>query len=304
MRRDEYTDISDAELKKIDPFFEVYNAILNDCHCIYKYHATETKLNMIEDCNNLSINDYMDREILVSYLAKIVGISCVSPMRVKYNDYYGLLEEDYNKEGYLAISGYEILEAYLNHLLETRKVLLREIDSQSKYIAENLNNLVSIQKALTYYFRNEEDSEEIVNDLFSEIVRRFAFDFITLQKDRGPGNWAILVGKGKYPRMTLMYDNEEAFVEKASYQMKVNSRYETNVGIITSLFEHLHDDYINIFMEVINTLTEDKFLYALERMELERGKLPSKAKEQIIKMFHKHYLETKTLLCQRAKKKC
>ena len=96
MRRDEYTDISDAELKKIDPFFEVYNAIFNDCHCIYKYHATETKLNMIEDCNNLSINDYMDREILVSYLAKIVGISCVSPMRVKYNDYYGLLEEDYN----------------------------------------------------------------------------------------------------------------------------------------------------------------------------------------------------------------
>ena len=304
MRKDTYMNIDDAELKQIDSCFQVYNVILDDRHCIFKYNANMDKLNTIEDYHNLTINDYIDREILVSYLARMVGISCVTPVRAEYKGHYGILEEDYNQKGYIAYSGYEILEEYLNYLDRNHNAFVRPTDNKTAYIAEHMNNLDMIYKALDYFFRNDPDKDEYLDELFSEFVKRFAFDYITMQKDRGPGNWAVLVGQGKEPKLSMMYDNEEALIEHGDYQMKVKSMSETKVGIITSLYNNLHEDYINIFKNLVNELNEEKFLYALSRMELERGELPKKAKEQIIKSFHKHYQETKSLLCQKKKNMC
>lgn len=285
----DFIDISNHQLDKMDNLFEVYKYEDDGDNKVFKYNVSFDKLIFPDEADNLTPLDYMYREILISYLARYANINCVKPRFAKYNDRYGIIEENFIEDGCTKLNGADIMQEYVDHLISENKISL-ENETKEFYIISKMNTLDSIKKSLYYHFRNDEDCDEIVEELFEELVKRFAFDYVTLQTDRSLANWSILESPGKFPKLSKMYDNERAFMSNG-YDMKVLNPDENVRTMITNLCS-MGSKYFDIFTDVINHINPDILIAAIFRMELECGEIDEKVKDIVIKSFMDKYETT------------
>lgn len=278
----------------------IYNVILSNNE---EYYFKDFSLIEKENIYN---------ELLSSYLAKQVGIRCVNSKvasinnsNKKYNEKIGLLEESYLEQGYKSYVGYDIMENYLDYLIENNiisideKYLNGEL-SKTDYMSLNMNNLKCIYDSLKYFFKEYENSDELVEEIFTEIIKRFSFDYITMQGDRSLNNWSILVGVNKHPKLAKMYDNEYAFSFEYTPEQKVINQNENTNEILENFFNNEFfnktfsskkiKEFHNIFIEVYKNLTPDTFFELLVRMEYINGEFESvRYKNDLIEKYEQNY---------------
>lgn len=142
-------------------------------------------------------------ELLNERLAAHCGLSAIESKIFKYkkdSNIYGIISEDYRKFGYETIGGKDIVYKLLK---ETKYNVEDDSELENIDINFNINSLPVIYQALNYFFYNKVSEGNInysslkasstVNIIFYELIRRYIFSYLTMQKDFHLDNWEILL---------------------------------------------------------------------------------------------------------------
>lgn len=281
-------DISNSQLKRLDDAFDIYFFNDNGVNKVFKYNVTKDGLYQRDDYNNLSTLEYIYREILIGYLARMAGINSVKPKLAKHNDRYGIIEENINENEYYQVSGYSIMEDYYDYLVINGNIDRYEM-SKENYINIEMNNLITIKKALIYRYYDDVNCFDYLDDIYEEIVKRFAFDYLTMQNDRTLGNWIILEYPGKSPKLSKMFDNEECFIKSQDPAMRVTCSKDKVKDFPSLICDNFLNNEIRAFNDVLTLLDRDSIYDAIARMELECGDIPLKIKQDLINKYQINY---------------
>lgn len=164
-------------------------------------------------------------EILSSYLAEYLNIPHAEYRIASFNGQLGVVTKSIIKGKEKLILGSEIFQEFMNRYpyKEKNEILIQNklfrylydipeeflklnAYDRKRYLFNYLNNLDCIQ-SIIYNFEDidRQDKQEIINGL----VKTFLFDIITMQYDRHPNNWGIIVDKKA--RFSPLFDNSTSF---------------------------------------------------------------------------------------------
>ena len=213
-------------------------------------------------------------EILSEKVATDMGFETINSRIIKYSNdgnLYGIISQDYRLPGYDIVTGKEIIEEYL----DSRPDINRE--------EINVNSLPIIYESLNYHFHkryslhyyDEKQANNIVAKIYENIVLRYIFSFVTLQKDFHLGNWEIREGDAG-ASLTPLYDMELSFNKnfyderntsiKASTDKSLSfdedfayfyNSSEFNRNLVESMKYFLNPENIIIYLNSIPGMPED-----------------------------------------------
>ena len=176
---------------------------------------TDNYVIKISKSKELPIAFYL--ELLNERLATHCGLSTIESKIFKYkndSNIYGIISEDYRKFGYTTIGGKDIIYKFLK---EIKYNVSDDYELENINIDFNINSLPVIYQALNYFFYdkvldnginyNSLKASSSVNIIFNELVKRYVFSYITMQKDFHLDNWEILYNEHS-AYLSPMYDLE------------------------------------------------------------------------------------------------
>lgn len=294
--RKKYKKKDIISIKKNDDFYRIYHVTdKNGESFIFKD---------ISLCPN-----YIYHELLIKYLAKYVNINCVNPsvisintIGIKFSEKIGIKEESCTEDGYKLYLGYDIMDEYLDFLIKTDNTKMLEEQSspnmsRTDIMKNYMNNLKNIYEALCYFFKNNPNKNIIIEELYDELMKRFCFDYITMQDDRSLGNWGILINDEGRVKFAKMFDNEEAFNSSYVPEQKVLNCNEKKDEILDVFFNNMIPKYKDMFVNMYNELTPEVLQDMIIRMELENGKIESNIyKVELIKNYESNYRRITNIL--------
>lgn len=235
-------------------------------------------------------------ELIVSECAKLLNIDAVEYDLAIFRETEGVISKSYRKYGYIYFSGMDILYDYLidenNH--ESLKQMgcdlihLQELHTNSDK-AEYLNNLEVIWQALEYRYKKLKRNAPI-NELMEGLIKYFCLNILIGQYDAFPQNFEIGESKDNI-YLAPYYDGSQSFGKQCydprqSMSVSYEDRNTNNYRVLEEFFKISSQDYINVFMEMYNTLTVDTFLNILKNIEEKIGKsLPEMTKKRIIERY-------------------
>lgn len=252
-------------------------------------------------------------EILNERLATHCGLNPINSTVfkcIKDSNIYGIISEDYRKFDYKTISGKEIVLKFL------KEVKYNTSDIDNIDIEFNVNSLPIIYQALNYFFYNKIIDNEInynslkasstVNIIFNELIRRYVFSYITLQKDFHLDNWEILYNEHS-AYLSPMYDLELS-LDNSFYTDKYNTsmRWSRNKDIdIDQDFQDFIDyseenkNLVSNMHHILNINDLIMFMNSIENNGIIIDKIK---KEKIIACFSEHYDKIDKMLCKEKNK--
>lgn len=174
-------------------------------------------IQIVNGYSNLKYNHYLWKELkdrnhfykslIIEEMAQLSNIDVPHTELVISDCIHGELIEDYRKDGFRYISGTEILYDFFqaekdsDYLKQVIPHYLRKdyLDEMEKIqLLKYLNTLEIIWNALEFRYQKYLRKNEIVNHIMGDLSNRFAFDFLTMQRDRHASNWEV-EGSGKMP---------------------------------------------------------------------------------------------------------
>ena len=248
-------------------------------------------------------------EFVAYKLAKEVDIDVVEPFKFLKKDKIVLVSKNYVPRGFLAINGSDIMEKYLVYLMNNKLI---SIDEYNKLSADNINNLSDIWNALEYHMNNayKKVDKDIINNIMFELVKRFSFDILTLQTDRGSVNWEILEsGNISEFRLAPLFDNEYAFLGNSETNF-LKSRSSLIVGttadesndktikeVLVEFLNTSSSEFVSIFVNIFNKLDISRFNEIVDEVSKENSDISSILYINKIKqIYENNYNEIKEIL--------
>lgn len=242
-------------------------------------------------------------ELLNETLASHCGLNSINSKIFKYrkdSSIYGIISEDYRKFGYKTISGKNIVYKFLK---EIKYNVNEDYELENLDINFNINSLPVIYQALNYFFYNKVLDNEInynslkasstVNIIFNELVKRYVFSYITMQKDFHLDNWEILYNEHS-AYLSPMYDlelsmDESFYDEKYNTSMKWSKEKDIDIDKDFQNFIDYSEENKNLVANMHNILTVDDVIIFMNNIQNMGIIIDKTKKENIIKCFSEHY---------------
>ena len=269
---------------------------------------TDNYVIKISKSKELPIAFYL--ELLNERLATHCGLSTIESKIFKYkndSNIYGIISEDYRKFGYTTIGGKDIIYKFLK---EIKYNVSDDYELENINIDFNINSLPVIYQALNYFFYDKVLDNEInynslkasssVNIIFNELVKRYVFSYITMQKDFHLDNWEILYNEHS-AYLSPMYDlelsmNESFYDERFNNSMKWSREKDIGIDQDFQNFIDCSEENKNLVINMHNVLTIDDVIIFMNNIQNRGIIIDESKKEEIIKCFSEHYDKINTML--------
>lgn len=269
---------------------------------------TDNYVIKISKSKELPIAFYL--ELLNERLATHCGLSTIESKIFKYkngSNIYGIISEDYRKFGYTTIGGKDIIYKFLK---EIKYNVSDDYELENINIDFNINSLPVIYQALNYFFYDKVLDNEInynslkasssVNIIFNELVKRYVFSYITMQKDFHLDNWEILYNEHS-AYLSPMYDlelsmNESFYDERFNTSMKWSKEKDIDIDQDFQNFIDCSEENKNLVINMHNVLTIDDVIIFMNNIQNRGIIIDESKKEEIIKCFSEHYDKINTML--------
>lgn len=269
---------------------------------------TDNYVIKISKSKELPIAFYL--ELLNERLAAHCGLSTIESKIFKYkkdSNIYGIISEDYRKFGYRTIGGKDIIYKFLK---EIKYNVNDDYELENMDIDFNINSLPVIYQALNYFFYDKVLDNEInynslkasssVNIIFNELVKRYVFSYITMQKDFHLDNWEILYNEHS-AYLSPMYDlelsmNESFYDERFNTSMKWSKEKDIDIDQDFQNFIDCSEENKNLVINMHNVLTIDDVIIFMNNIQNRGIIIDESKKEEIIKCFSEHYDKINTML--------
>lgn len=237
-------------------------------------------------------------EILSEKLAKDLGIQTVESTIVEYkkeSNKYGILSSDYRRADYNIINGEEIIYEYLDDLDNNGKLYSLFGTNNYDEIFKNyyINSLGIIFEALRNHFtktiKNNSTASSITEIIYTELIKRYIFCYLTLQKDFHLKNWEIAENNyGAY--LVPMYDMELSFNNNfydnknasIKFSMSHNIDYDSDFKLFCK-----NEKNLRMVERMHNILNIENIMSHIKNI----NNMPNNLKLDIIKTFNEHYLK-------------
>ena len=269
---------------------------------------TDNYVIKISKSKELPIAFYL--ELLNERLATHCGLSTIESKIFKYkndSNIYGIISEDYRKFGYTTIGGKDIIYKFLK---EIKYNVSDDYELENINIDFNINSLPVIYQALNYFFYDKVLDNEInynslkasssVNIIFNELVKRYVFSYITMQKDFHLDNWEILYNEHS-AYLSPMYDlelsmNESFYDERFNTSMKWSREKDIGIDQDFQNFIDCSEENKNLVINMHNVLTIDDVIIFMNNIQNRGIIIDESKKEEIIKCFSEHNDKINTML--------
>lgn len=284
MKNKEYIYILPSKervLVKVEPLMDAHMNVIgyymhtDNKEYFFKYTQPENKKD--KDHRNIRY-----QSLLIQKMAQQMGIPFPHTDLALFGGREGELQENFHKPNYQYIQGSKILKEYLDFnisMSQMEKIIpnydklyhYENADSEFDYnkrldaVLLKLNNLPDIWNALELHFRKYPNKQQIVGEMMNSLANRFAFDFITMQRDRGDYNWEIEENEKEHQaHLTMLYDCNRSFYYP-SFQvlmnpvdnMKANNEYDKlEYYLKVSLEEFCHYFYMMFDLFTPDKITE------------------------------------------------
>jgi len=234
-------------------------------------------------------------ELLAYEIATFLGIKATNYDLAIYEGNKGVISESFHKETNRYISGEEILKGYFR--VPGNKGILQKMGfktDKTLYMLcdpHRINNLEIIWQAIEQRYKLLNiniDIEKIMYDL----VLLFIFNIIACQNDGLPHNWELEESENGV-NLTQIFDNEwcfkinkEAIYPSSNLSTNFNDAYGSNYEILEEFLKSSSSEFINLFLEKFNMLSEDAFLKLIKKVEDKIGcEIPKNFKNSYILIF-------------------
>ncbi len=269
---------------------------------------TDNYVIKISKSKELPIAFYL--ELLNERLATHCGLSTIESKIFKYkndSNIYGIISEDYRKFGYTTIGGKDIIYKFLK---EIKYNVSDDYELENINIDFNINSLPVIYQALNYFFYDKVLDNEInynslkasssVNIIFNELVKRYVFSYITMQKDFHLDNWEILYNEHS-AYLSPMYDlelsmDESFYDDRFNTSMKWSREKDIEIDQDFQNFIDCSEENKNLVINMHNILTVDDVIIFMNDIQNRGIVIDENKKEEIIKCFSEHYDKINTML--------
>lgn len=311
-RRNGYIDLTSEILKakkRKKKDFVATTRCSTDAYWIKNLNGKNYLFKVIVETNQLY------RSLIIEEMAKIANIAVPHTELAILGYFKGELIEDYRKDDYRYIPGAIILYEYFLAMKDTEYIksivpsyLLKEklTEEEIDIVLEKLNNLETIWNALDFHYRKYEKKNEIVFDIMKKLANRFAFDFITMQRDRHASNWETEENDTDAV-LTPLYDSNRSFYYP-SFDLKfhISDQYRK-----TDLYNELEyfltysdSDFVNYFYKLYELFTPSKISILIEQIEKKiESKIPRETYLEIIGSYQEHYEKLTEIVERRGKKR-
>jgi hypothetical protein len=258
-------------------------------------------------------NNQQYRSLIIEKMAAVVDIPVPHTELAILGYYKGELIEDYRKEGFSYISGTQILYEFFLAMKDTEYIksiipeyLLKEKlnEEELEELFNRLNNLETIWNALDFHYRKYPNKNTIVENMMSELAKRFAFDFITMQRDRHSSNWEVEENEST-STLTPHFDSNRSFYYPFFHlKFRINNEYHVNY-----LYEELeyfltYSDsfFCDYFYKLYELFTPEYLKKLIDQIEEELAfKFPKETLLELTGPYMKHYNKL-TEIVERRKK--
>lgn len=255
------------------------------------------------------------RCLLIEEMAILIEIAVPHTELATWQKLEGELIEDYRKENCKYTPGAEILYEYYYTYQNTDifdKILPEDFknrpleEEEITEVLKKLNNLETIWNALEFHFRKNPNREKIVYDITSKLANRFAFDFLTGQRDRHANNWEIEENPNGEAKLTPLFDSNRSFYQKFNLAMTINeeSKNQNAYQELKYYLTYSTKEFCDFFYTIYQFFTPLKIIQILEDIERKKEMtIPPKNKKSIITSYQKHYEKITQILKERQKTK-
>lgn len=237
-------------------------------------------------------------ELLSEKIAKAMFFETINSKIVKYSNdsnLYGIMSQDYRytHQGYDIVTGREIVEDYLD----------RRNDINPDEI--NVNSLPIIYEALNYHFHKKDGlyryekmkADNIIENIFGELAKRYVFNYITMQKDFHLGNWELFENE-QGAIITPMYDMElcfnRNFYDERNTSLKASADKSLSYDEDFKLFYNLNGNLVKTMMYILNPDNIVQYINSIPGM-------PDELKKDILETFLEHYEKIETIISEKEK---
>lgn len=241
-------------------------------------------------------------ELINEEFIKNIGLDSAHYDLAIFNDYIGNISYDFKIKDYVYKDLYYILSMYYNYIILNNKQTYNlssfcDIDEASS----KLNNLNDIRFALEYYYRKNKNREDIVQNLMDNIIKLFIYDLFMNQSDRHCSNIMICenINDNKDVTLAPIYDFSDSLYRRKKYNQSIvpsinnyNKNSNSNKDILISFLNIEHFRYQDILFYYLNTLTPDKLLKTINRIEIRcNTKIPNNITKKIYNNYANNYNE-------------
>lgn len=270
-------------MRRVDGFLDLSN---EEKVRHIKYYGDILLINGKEYFYKFSETPY--NEVICSELANILAINCVQ-YDLAYYEKKGVVSENYKKPGAKYINGSKLLEKFY---YKDRK-FLNEM-GLNKFEWENyegpnyyhMNNLEIIWSCLDTLYKDypKEQRQKCLVDL----IMQFIFMILTAQYDRGSYQWELEITDDTIS-VVPMFDNEASFSVVdvwTGMSTNFNDFHGEPAEVLEEFLSISSREFIDLFLEKYNILTEEKFIEILNLVEKKiQCEIPIGVKAEVIAGF-------------------
>lgn len=242
-------------------------------------------------------------EIVAEKIADRLGIPCCHYILTHYNDKTGVSTEMFDRTNYVDL--YYILKCVYGKV--TYHGLLDEKRHDYKY--KTKNNLEDIWYALDTVFATRKNSQEIVKDLMSKIVKVFLFDIVIANSDRHAENIGFIVTENSVDLAPIfdndfmlsefaLYDHDySVFIEENDYLVMkefINRDYNKRYpNTLEKFFNISATEYADEIKEMLEVISKESLEDIFNELEQEDVHIPQLIKDRMIEdlTYNKQYIE-------------
>lgn len=214
-------------------------------------------------------------ELLGSKVAEYLGIKCTSYEEAEIvtptRTIKGLLSKDYRKKDSYLVKFSKILEPVGGEM-----------------------TLDNIELALETYFKKYINKDEIVNNIYNEVISHYMLDLLLGNIDNGKYNYELIVGISD--ASLSPYSDFGMTFNFQNTQLRVNN--EVNNDIYKNLELLLQDnEYYNKFISMydkLNPMTLEKLMEELEKEK--QVKLNDNFKNIVFLSYSRHYMMIENII--------
>lgn len=279
-----------------------------------KNKDTENYAVKFSKTDGLPLSFYL--ELLNEMAASHCGLNSIKSKVFKIyknSNYYGIISEDYRKFGYDTIGGKDIVYKFLK---EIKYNVDDDYELENIDIEFNINSLPIIYQSLNYLFYNKISDNEInynplkatstVNIIFNELIKRYVFSYLTMQKDFHLNNWEILYNDHS-AYLSPMYDLELSmtnnFYDKKTHtSMKWSNDKDIDIDEDFQEFIDYSDENKQLVIDMHNILTVDDVIKFMNNIEKRGIIIDKNYKDRIINDFSEHYNKIDNMLYNKKEK--
>ncbi|MCI8575646.1 MAG: hypothetical protein HFI09_04165 [Bacilli bacterium] len=260
-------------------------------------------------------NSQKYRALIIEEMAKLANIPVPHTDLATLGYLRGELIEDYRKENFNYIPGSNILYEFFLAMKDTEyiqsivpKYLMKDKLNEEELteLLKRLNNLETIWYALRFYYRKYTNKDEIVHNITSDLANRFAFDFLTMQRDRHASNWEVEENNTTASLAPHFDSNRSFYYPSFNLEFHIDDHYKSihlyeELEYYLAYSDNLFCDYFFHLYELFTPNNIEEIINQVEKNI--NTTIPQNIKIEILDSYQKHYEKLNEIIKRRKHKK-